>query len=133
MCSGTFEIERYADHVVVRGVGAIGVDQLREVIRSLSSDDLETTPHARLWDLRGADLSALRSLDIEDFAELSRSQGTLRRRIAVVVTTDLQYGLTRMYESFHGETPHAAIAVFRDEAEARAWLEVPPSSAGAAG
>jgi hypothetical protein len=75
----------------------------------------------RLWDLRGLgfDLStpALRSL-----AERARSQPHPPRRFAVVVETDLAFGLVRMFGVFR-EQEGIAQSVFRTLEEALEWLK----------
>jgi hypothetical protein len=48
-----------------------------------------------------------------------------RTRVAIVATTDVHYGLSRMYQAFRSESP-LDLRVFRDIDQARAWLGLPP-------
>jgi hypothetical protein len=43
-------------------------------------------------------------------------------RIAVLVDRDVQYGLTRMFQSLSSDILNLNLRIFRDPAEARAWL-----------
>jgi len=72
-----------------------------------------------LADLRGLNghlphVDEIRSL----IARVANSGGAAARRRAVVVSTDVQFGVARIFQSLlPGE-----VGVFRDEAEAVAWL-----------
>jgi len=46
-------------------------------------------------------------------------------RVAIIATTDVHYGLSRMYQAFRSEAP-VDLRVFRTMDEARAWLGLPP-------
>jgi tetrahydromethanopterin S-methyltransferase subunit E len=48
-----------------------------------------------------------------------------RSRVAMVATTDVHYGLSRMYQAFRSDSP-LDLRVFRDMREARTWLGLAP-------
>ena len=76
----------------------------------------------RLWDFRDADLSSLDSEIITQMAQYSLSfpPGINDVKVAFVVSRDLEYGLSRMFEiSSNAKTP---IFVFRSMDEANRWL-----------
>lgn len=75
------------------------------------------------------DLTAVTDLEIEfetmhQFS-LLRKESPLKNatRSAIVVSNDLQFGFARMYQTMNGN-PQLEIRVFRDQAEALAWLEL---------
>jgi hypothetical protein len=47
---------------------------------------------------------------------------TARPRVAIVVSRDVQYGLGRMFQALTGNLLNLDLRVFRDRAEAAAWL-----------
>jgi hypothetical protein len=77
-----------------------------------------------IWDLREADLSAFSSEDIRQVREyVGRHWGVEgTSRAALVVTSDLGYGLTRMYEILLESRTASEVHVFRDYDEALRWV-----------
>ena len=76
----------------------------------------------RLWDFREANLSSLDSKTITDLAEYSSKfpPGINDAKVAFVAVTNLEYGLSRMFElSSQAITP---IRVFRAMEEAEKWI-----------
>jgi hypothetical protein len=76
----------------------------------------------RLWDLRDADLSTLDSETITAMAQYSLRfpPGINDVKVAFVNSTDLEYGLSRMFEmSSKAMTP---IRVFRAMDQAEKWM-----------
>lgn len=76
----------------------------------------------RLWDFRDADLSSLDSETISEMAQysLTFSSGINDVKVAFVTNSDLEFGLSRMFELSSGsKTP---IEVFRSLAEAEKWM-----------
>jgi hypothetical protein len=78
---------------------------------------------ARLWDYRGADLSALDSDAIADLTRhpMKYPTGVDDVKVAFVVGRKLEYGLFRMFEAFSSDG-RTSIDVFYDMDEAEAWL-----------
>jgi hypothetical protein len=80
-----------------------------------------------LVDLRQADLSAITRQGMQELAKIV-AQATGDReesfRTAILAATDLGFGMARLYQ---GNQPDdvGTVQVFRDEAEALGWLELP--------
>jgi hypothetical protein len=76
----------------------------------------------RLWDYRGADLSSLDSETITAMAQYSLRfpPGVNDVKVAFVTSTDLEYGLSRMFEmTSKAKTP---IRAFRAMDQAEKWM-----------
>jgi len=86
------------------------------------SPDFEPGKHG-LWDLRAAK-GAISSEEIDQLASFVGSRwGHLgARKIALVVSRDLDFGLARMYEQLLEIQSSIAVMVFRDIEEAKGWL-----------
>lgn len=78
---------------------------------------------AIVWDLRQARFE-LSSSDLEQFAIFIQKHQPKPPpcRIAFVTTTDLEFGLSRIFQAFR-ETPETEFEVFRDYAAALQWAE----------
>ena len=79
----------------------------------------------RLYDFRSATIelttTGLRSIKSE-IQDLDEAHGD--RRVAFLVHRDLAYGMMRMFTAI-AENLRAEMGVFRDEAEAKAWIGLP--------
>jgi hypothetical protein len=76
----------------------------------------------RLWDFRDADLSSFDTATVMEMAQYSKRfpPGINNVKVAFVVSRDLEYGLSRMFQmSSEARTP---IQVFRTMAEAEKWM-----------
>jgi hypothetical protein len=78
---------------------------------------------SRLWDFRNADLSALASSTIAEMAQHSATfpPGINDVKVAFVVTRELEYGLSRMFEAYSTDVK-TTVSVFYTLADAEAWL-----------
>jgi hypothetical protein len=80
----------------------------------------------RLWDLREANLAAWTApeirLGIDEIAGRTSEGAGEGLRVAGLVTRDLEFGVTRMFESMAGGKLPMRYAVFRDEERAIEWL-----------
>jgi len=86
------------------------------------SDNRYKKGMGRLWDFRGADLSSLEFETINAMAQYSLRYppGINDVKVAFVTIRDLEYGLSRMFESMsRAKTP---IFVFRAMDEAEKWM-----------
>jgi hypothetical protein len=80
-----------------------------------------------LWDCRQADLSGMSNDDIHVLAESVQPNMVKRSdcKIAVVVSSDLDYGLSRVYEALvHTDPANTSFMVFRNMQKAREWLGI---------
>jgi hypothetical protein len=83
------------------------------------------------------DLSELKRTDVEA-TSLREAATTFRgldttvfeTRVAILATSDVAFGLARMYQSFRGDST-VEFEVFRDRAAALEWLGLPEDTTGA--
>ena len=79
----------------------------------------------QLWDMTGCSVTAITIGGMRTFIERAARKGVVRKdgKTAVIVSSQLQFGLARMAEAF-GEFSSLpfAFSVFKDRAEALAWL-----------
>jgi hypothetical protein len=119
--------------VVAEAHGHLRVDELFAYQRNVWSDKLLKN-YRELLDLGGVEsLGPYHVDDLKGLADLARtsSVATQPTKTAVVAPTDLLFGLSRMYEAYrHPDLALRAYRVFRELAEARAWLEAeePPEA-----
>jgi hypothetical protein len=104
---------------------ASGVLTGAEVVRMRDQMDADVRlgPGLReLVDTRGVTELRVDSSDIDVFLSMDEVAGerVTSRTVAILATSDSTYGMGRMYEMRSDR--EGRIAVFRDEAEARAWL-----------
>ncbi len=108
---------------VHRCVGPVAISEITEVIRKF----YESTPTLHvLWDFSHADVSAIKSGEIEALAHVvaqnlhSREGG----KNVIISPNDVSFGLSRVYQSFaEMKFQMTETRVFRSEAEAREWLK----------
>ena len=107
-------------HVVT---GDISMDDVRRTLE-------ETYAHAdfraeadAMWDLTGAsgDLETEEIRHLADFVGKLVGSATAGK-VALLVSSDFEFGMARMYESILGGQSSKPIMVFRDRAEADRWL-----------
>jgi len=111
-------------HLLVRIEGDYATEELR---RAVTSGLDELGQGARALVLLDARATTARHSSSE-IRELGMSVGTLPpriERIAIVVSSDVHFGLARMGSMFAGDLG-ASSDVFRDIAEARSFLDLPP-------
>jgi len=78
-----------------------------------------------MWDLRDADLSSLNQEDLEQITAVTKTYANLRKngKTALLVPTDLSFGISRMYEAIAEIGEHSiSIRAFRSIENALAWL-----------
>lgn len=97
-------------------------DVVRYRTRLLADSDFSPGMNT-LVDCRNASTDGFNATDLQFLANDIASRRRLlgRARCAVLVATEAAYGLLRMYEAYTLESP-VEVRVFRDEAEARAWV-----------
>ena len=104
--------------------GTIDVDQIKEMLSALyNSPDYDPNMNA-LWDLRAADFTSVTTEQITSLTGMVEKywgkggQG----KAALIVSRDLDYGLSRMYEMLLSGSSPDKVMVFRDYDEAENWL-----------
>ena len=108
---------------IVRGV--VDISELTNCLKEIyNSSDLDPDMNV-FWDLQKADLSRISTEEVSAFMKYVSSQwgagGT--SKAALVVSRDLEYGMSRMYEMMMGGATSSKIAVFRDIDKAKEWIE----------
>ena len=100
-----------------------------DIIRVIESFYKEKPTKNVIWDFRDADPDALLSFsynELKDIVIFTKQHWELRRsgKTALVVSTDLGFGLGRMYDTLAEiENLSHSVQVFRCMDEAMKWLE----------
>ena len=94
---------------------------MEAALSSVYADAERSLPSTYLWDLREAEIdwSGEQVKEFVHWVLANRPEGTSRN--AVVASSDLHFGLARMYEALTSDLP-VNLSVFRDMDEARAWV-----------
>ena len=76
-----------------------------------------------IWDIRDADASEFHSQDVIRLARYFETQLKKRAKfkVAIIVSRDLEYGLSRMYQVAAADLP-AKIGIFINLENAKKWL-----------
>ncbi len=91
-----FEMKREPDGVfVITGSGVVTAAQWLEAVKVLYADSRHVEPSRALWDFRDVSVGSNIAPEV-DFVRKKRSPG--KGRSAGVVSSDLIYGLVRMFE-----------------------------------
>ena len=98
--------------------GVVTVEEIRAARPELLGHPGFEASVGQLADCREVTELQLSADDIRSLADFVSSKGGGRR--AIVVSTNLVFGMSRMYELWLAEGD--GVQVFRDLAEARAWL-----------
>lgn len=114
--------------LVVTVQGKVTVAELAEVGEKISASTAYPPNVDTLWDLRKADIGIF-DKQMQQRLILLREQlhNRGRARLAMVVKNDLGFGLLRMYAT-HSEHLPQPVKVFKNYAEAQAWLQAGQSS-----
>jgi hypothetical protein len=102
--------------------GSAAADDVRAYLAAVRADSRYRPGMHTLVDCRTV-ATLLSSADLRSIAEEVRAMSppSVYRRIAMLASTDVVFGLIRMYEAF-AETSSLEVQAFRDECEAIAWL-----------
>jgi len=113
----------------VSAEGAVGDDEFLEWGQRVASDEAIPAGRLELIDLRRLELPAVSSQTLRAVADAfrQRDRTQFETRIAVVASSDLAFGLSRMYQAYRFDAP-ITLEVFRDMDAARAWLGLPPEA-----
>ena len=118
--------------VISRGTGAFLYADFLEHMEKLGADPRFQPEFDHLVDCREFELVDLTAGQVEKMGHQSIFAATSRR--AFVVSSDLQFGLGRMFAAIRVVKSGQVTMVFREMREATAWLALPqdydPSSLG---
>ena len=112
-----FDKEAETERVVL--TGRVEIEDVLEAIDALTADGVFVS-RKRLWDIRACEL-VLTASDLREIAAVGKSRDIPNSRGALLVSSNVNFGLSRMHEVFRQTDGHA-VHVFRDESEALAWL-----------
>jgi hypothetical protein len=115
----TAELDRAAGVWVL----TTGASLTLEEIAALALETDWEGQHRRLWDLRAVREVPETTQELRDRAEYVKGLRSVfdGERVAVVVATDLDFGLARMFQVF-AEGSGVDYEIFRDMDAARDWL-----------
>ena len=109
--------------LVVTGIGEITAQEIASTFDKIGGSP-EYPPNAdRIWDLRKADLTSLDEKSLLKIIQLAKQYPEFANySMALIASTDLSYGVSRMYELLsEGELPRN-IMVFREYSEGEKWI-----------
>lgn len=116
-----FDAERRI--LCVRMFGAVSDEDVLRYAEEITRNAVEDPVHDELIDVREVDSPIASTETLRRVAAMF--SGSERQpesvKIAFVATSDAAYGIARMYQAFRSNSA-AAMKVFRDVDEARAWL-----------
>jgi hypothetical protein len=118
----TYELNEELQLITIVASGVLTGDEVVEMRETLNADPRLGFGFRELVDVRGVTELRVNSADIEDLLSMDEVYGerVTSRIIAIVATSDSTFGMARMYEMRSDRD--GRVSVFRDEAEARAWL-----------
>ena len=118
-----FEMKREPDGIfVITASGVVTATQWLEAVKKLYADPGHVEPSRVLWDFFDASVewTASNIAPEVDFVRKQRTPG--KGRSAAVVSSDLIYGLVRMFELSVKGMKDLEIRVFRETEPALDWL-----------
>ena len=104
-------------------VKIVGTPTLQDILNTFKkiTGEAPLFYRRRLWDLRDC-LINFSSAELEKIAIFTSDQtGQASSKVAILTTSDLTFGLSRMLQAF-SKSENNSLAVFRDEGEALQWL-----------
>lgn len=112
--------------LIHRALGTLSIVAIVRARRNaLASGDYPQNAPA-LWDLRQGSAADISFDEVWEMVEGIRQWGAERPnfggRTAILVTSDVNYGMARIYASLADQLPRQT-RVFRSESEALAWLQ----------
>ena len=104
--------------------GELSVTELRLTLEEVYAKSDFSAEHNVVWDIREADVSSFTAQDINEVAMFVAEHwgGRDTPRAALVVASDFDFGLARMYEASVSDDRYRSVQVFRDMTEAVAWI-----------
>lgn len=106
--------------------GKITFERIKSSYKAVRSHpDFQENMHV-IWDLRDADASEFDRQDVIRLARYFETQlkNRAKFKVAVIVSRDLEYGLSRMYQVAAADLP-AKIGIFINLEDAKKWVTEP--------
>ena len=104
--------------------GIIDVAELTLYLKQLYSKSAYNLELNVFWDLREADFSSVSSEEVRSFMNyVSIKWGKSgKNKAALIVSQDLAFGMSRMYQMLMENSTPSQIAIFKDIDEAKKWI-----------
>jgi len=116
----SYTIDKARRLVLSEGSGVLTTPDLLAHQDKLASDPDFAADFSQLYDLPQVTDVQLTANDLRRLAQRSVFHPNARR--AILVSSDLVFGLSRMFEMFRESLGETGIRVFRDRDEALAWI-----------
>ncbi len=117
----SYRIDLDAGIVVVTVEGVVSDGDSEKHLAALLEDPEYSSEFAILGDARRVEEVRVTSAGIESLMKFTRDRQFQGRRLGLVATSDVVYGMARMYQ-IRREDSSYEVAVFREIEEARAWI-----------
>jgi len=123
-----FELTAYGDHLYVKMLTKAGsISTLLDVLKALNAHPDFPSSHD-IWDFRDSwknqndiDLSGI--MNLVNYIEETYQPANIEMKTAMLVDTDLKFGLGRMYQTISTKTPARDLKIFTELDEALEWLK----------
>jgi hypothetical protein len=119
MMKATFDIFEKKGVLFICIEGDPTVDDIKQALDQ-TRDESGYNHLSRLWDFRKASFD-FNAEELEEIASHASTADLDPSRVAMLVSKDLSYGVSRMYEAYR-KNPVTDVKVFREESEALEWL-----------
>jgi hypothetical protein len=102
--------------------GTLAFEDLLEHRRRMASNSAYDPSYRLLFDARRVENFTVTGDEIRSFADFSQPGQPRFSRMAMLVSSDLGYGLARIFQAYTGRHNEKSLMVFRDAREAWNWL-----------
>ena len=105
--------------------GAIDLDQLTTYLGGIYSASTSAASMHSLWDLRDADFNSVSAEVVQSVMEFVSARWGVEGgyKAALVVSADLDYGLSRMYQMLMDGASASTVEIFKDINLAEQWID----------
>ena len=105
--------------------GIIDISKLSLYLKQLYSESNFNLEFNVFWDLREADFSKVSSEEVRSLMNyVSNTWGKSgKNKAALIVSQDLGFGLSRMYQMLMESSSSSRIAIFKEIDEAKNWIK----------
>ena len=121
----TYVIDRHTHLVRITGTGVLTDEEMIQCVLDLRGDPALEPDMSTLSDMRDIEV-AFTEQGIKTMVEVMKQTSELRKKAkaAIVVGSDLAFGMGRMFEMRADESVDPSFMIFRDMDAAREWLGI---------